>query len=429
MKGSFALACAALIVAGCGSPKTGGTTTSDPYVRAKALGLHTDLTYLSQRTVPEGTDAAPLYEKYAPDYSLETKTAIRDYLGGYSGREEFAPVLENLDFSGIEAITSRPNFVLRSDWSKPIEWLLPELGQTTDMRSALCARALYRVQGDRTTKAAEDIRRVATLLEHLRQYGIAIAQLKRTASLGSLARTAERIATELSDRPQELQLILDEISAIPEPEDLDTIRNEIALARGYIGQLRRGDLSLEDFSGSSLGGTSGPPNPIDVARIDEYGDEIERYVASLYVRCAEVWQDPGRLAAVYEDIESELESTDSDDYETVLTKTIAMIVLPFMTTLQRVEDRQRAYLRTMRIGVAATIMRERDGDWPTLDQAAKYAGTSLQDPFGDRLRYKAKGSKLLVYSVGEDGTDEGGARTRENREDPYDFAVFEVTVR
>ena len=36
---------------------------------------------------------------------------------------------------------------------------------------------------------------------------------------------------------------------------------------------------------------------------------------------------------------------------------------------------------------------------------------------------------LLVYSVGPDGTDEGGARTRKEREDPYDTAVFEVVVR
>ena len=429
MKGILGLACAMVVLAGCSGPKASASAASDPYVRANELGLYTDLTYLSERSVLEGTDSAPLYEEFGRTYSSEITYPLYDYLRGEAGRDVARSILDGLDFSGIEEITSRPNFVLRGDWSKPIEWELSEMSQSRGMTSLLCARALYRVQDGRTGDAAEDLKRVATLQEHMRQYGMAIAQIVRMWNLTILANATQRIAVELSDRPQELRLILDELSEIPEPENLDTIRHEIALARGSIGKLRRGDLSLEQFSGSSLGGPSSPPNPFDVARIDKHGNEIERYVVSLFVRCAEVWQDPKQLASVSQAIESELEGTASDDYQTTLTKTVAMVVFPFVESLQRNEDTQRAYLRTMRIGVAATILQARDGDWPTLDEAAEFAGTSVQDPFGDRLRYEAQGSKLLVYSVGPDGTDEGGARTREERGDPFDLAVFEVTAR
>lgn len=416
---------AMLVLVGCSGPKSGLSVASDPYVRAKELGLYTDLTYLSQRSVPEGTDAAPLYEKLRQNYSWGQTYPLKEYVTGQAGRDVAAPILEGLDFSGIEEITSRPNFVLHRNWSRPIKWIFPEVPQAKEMSYILCARALYRVQDGRTTEAAEDLKRVAALQEHLRQYGMTIAQMVRTSNLAILSLAAEQIAVELSDRPQELRLIMDELCKFPEPEDFDTIRHAIALARGYIGQLRRGDLGLEEF----MGGPSAASNPFDVARIDKHGDEIERYLTSLYVRCAEVWQDRDQLVSVLQGMEDELEATAADDYEAVLTKAIAMMLLPTnLDDLSAHEDMQRAYLRTMRIGVAATILRARNGDWPTLDDAAKYAGASSQDPFGDRLRYKAEGPKLLVYSVGEDGTDEGGARTREGREDPYDLAVFKVTA-
>ena len=85
----------------------------------------------------------------------------------------------------------------------------------------------------------------------------------------------------------------------------------------------------------------------------------------------------------------------------------------------------------MRIGVAATILQARNGEWPTLAEAAEYRCTSLDDPFGKRLRYKAEGARLLVYSVGPDGIDGGGARrkTGQTGRDAFDIAVFEVTVR
>ena len=430
MKGNLVFVCATLVLVGCSGPKAGVSAVSDPYARAKELGLYTNLTYLSQRSVREGTDAAPMYEKLGQNYSWGQTYPLKEYVMGQAGRDVAAPILEGLDFSGIEEITSRPNFVLHRNWSRPIEWISPETYQAKEMSYILCARALYRVQDGRTNEAAEDLKRVAALQEHMRQYGMPIAHLVRSSNLAILARAAEQIAVELSDRPQDLRLILDELSAIHEPEDLDTIRHEIAMARGYIGQLRRGDVSLKELASSPLDPPSPPANPFDVARIDKHGDEIERYVTSLFVRCAEVWQDRDQLASVNQAIEDELEATAWDDYKAVLTKLIATMVLPmFMDSLRAQEDKQRAYLRTMRIGVAATILRARDGDWPTLDEAAKYAGSSVQDPFGDRLRYKAEGPKLLVYSVGEDGTDEGGARTREEREDPYDLAVFEITAR
>lgn len=430
MKGIAVFASVVLVVAGCSSPKSGASVASDPYVRAKALGLYTDLTYLSERTVPEGTDAAPLYEEFGFNYTWETYEPLLEYLRGESDRDAVATILDGLDFPGVEKIASRPNFVLNRDWSKPIEWLLPEISQSKDMTRALCARALYRVQDGRTSEAAEDFRRIATLQKHMSQYGMSLSQLARISNLAIVAITTEQIANELAGRPEELQLILDELAAIAEPEDFDTIRSEIAFAISSFRYVRRGDMSLDTFTDTSLGGSITPPNPFDVARIESHGDDIERYVVSLFIRCAEVWQDREQLAATYQDIQDELGAKGSDYGET-LAKIVALVILPMLDGLQEVEDKQRAHLRSTRIGVAATILRARDGVWPTLDMAAEYAGTSLDDPFGDRLRYKADGARLLVYSVGPDGTDEGGARRRNRQtvEDPFDIAVFEVTVR
>ena len=129
MKGIAVLLGLVLVAAGCSSlntvtPSASNTQVrsgaSDPYVRAKALGLYTDLTYLSQRSVPEGTDAAPLYEEFGLDYNWETSGPLLEYLRGESDRNDIAAILDGLDFTGVEKIASRPNFVLSRDWSKPI---------------------------------------------------------------------------------------------------------------------------------------------------------------------------------------------------------------------------------------------------------------------------------------------------------------------
>ncbi|MCH7903606.1 MAG: hypothetical protein IH944_03460 [Armatimonadetes bacterium] len=430
MKGIALFASVVFVVVGCSSPKSGASAASDPYVRAKALGLYTDLTYLSQRSVPEGTDAAPLYEEFGFNYTWETRNPLLEYLRGESDRDAVATILDGLDFPGVEKIASRPNFVLNRDWSKTMEWLLPEISQSRDMTRALCARALYRVQDGRTSEAAHDFRRIATLQEHMSQYGMSLSQLTRISNLAIVAITTEQIANELVSQPEELQLILDELAAIAEPEDFDTIRSEIAFAISSFRYVRRGDMSLDTFTDTSLSGSITPPNPFDVARIESHGDDIERYLVSLFVRCAEVWQDREQLAATYQDIQDELGAKGSGYGET-LAKIVALVVLPFLDSHQEVEDKQRAHLRSMSIGVAATIMRARNGEWPTLAEAAEYGGTSLDDPFGKRLRYKADGARLLVYSVGPDGIDGDGARrhTGQTGRDAFDTAVFEVIVR
>ena len=131
------------------------------------------------------------------------------------------------------------------------------------------------------------------------QYGMSLSQLTRISNLVIVAITTEQIANELAGRPEELQLILDELAAIAEPEDFDTIRSEIAFAISSFRYVRRGDVSLDTFTDTSLSGSITPPNPFDVARIESHGDDIERYLVSLFVRCAEVWQDREQLAATY----------------------------------------------------------------------------------------------------------------------------------
>ena len=71
----------------------------------------------------------------------------------------------------------------------------------------------------------------------------------------------------------------------------------------------------------------------------------------------------------------------------------------------------QAVLRCMLIAIAAERHRLRHGAWPgsTAELVSAFLPELPLDPFnGQELRYKRLPDGIVIYSVGADGTDEGG---------------------
>jgi hypothetical protein len=88
----------------------------------------------------------------------------------------------------------------------------------------------------------------------------------------------------------------------------------------------------------------------------------------------------------------------------------------------RVERRTRALLSTGAAAVAAERFRRERGRWPEslAELTPAYLKAAPPDPFdGQPLRLRRLADGLVIYSVGENGTDDGGNLT----DDPADLGV------
>jgi hypothetical protein len=96
---------------------------------------------------------------------------------------------------------------------------------------------------------------------------------------------------------------------------------------------------------------------------------------------------------------------------------LVKLLFPAMEKVSEACRREQAQLRCMIVALAAERYRQKHGDWP--ESLGKLVPEMLSaiplDPFdGEPLRYKRLGHGVVVYSVGVDGVDNGGALDGEN---------------
>jgi len=91
-------------------------------------------------------------------------------------------------------------------------------------------------------------------------------------------------------------------------------------------------------------------------------------------------------------------------------------LVPALTKLQMAVARAQAWVRTARVGLALETFRAKTGAYP--DSLGALVPSLLPelplDPFtGGGLLYRLEDKELLVYSVGDNGKDDGGLRETE----------------
>jgi hypothetical protein len=90
---------------------------------------------------------------------------------------------------------------------------------------------------------------------------------------------------------------------------------------------------------------------------------------------------------------------------------LAYAVVPGLSRTITIETRVIAHLRTARAGLAIQRYRLAKGELPDMlaELVPDYFDTVPKDPFdGNELRYKKRGTGFVIYSIGEDLSDDGG---------------------
>jgi len=88
------------------------------------------------------------------------------------------------------------------------------------------------------------------------------------------------------------------------------------------------------------------------------------------------------------------------------------LLLPALSAAVKAEDRAMAYSSMSQVALALAAYRAEDGAYPAhLTQLCpKYLAAVPEDPFSTGpLRYKRTEAGYVVYSVGANGKDDGGA--------------------
>ena len=109
------------------------------------------------------------------------------------------------------------------------------------------------------------------------------------------------------------------------------------------------------------------------------------------------------------------------------------MIMPALSRVTAIDVRNVAQLHTARVGLAVQRYRLATGNLPDAlaDLVPAYLDAVPKDPFdGKELKYKKLETGFVVYSIGEDGSDDGGKeRPRERTSPPAQWDVTFIVQR
>jgi len=108
---------------------------------------------------------------------------------------------------------------------------------------------------------------------------------------------------------------------------------------------------------------------------------------------------------------------------------LAKFLVPGIDRLAEEDAHHAGLIRAARAGLAVERYRLARGELPARldDLVPEYLKAVLMDPIdGKQLRYKKLEKGYVVYSIGPDGTDDGGKKREKSYAEPGSDATFTV---
>ena len=284
------------------------------------------------------------------------------------------------------------------DYSAGFATLIPHLSEMRKSLFLLNLEALLHAENGQTAASIDSVLSGFGFARSLAKEPSTISQLVRVACDGLTLSALERIMnrSELTDE-QLIELI----------ERLDKVEHSSDLTSAFVGERCMG---LDFFTAPETIGPGTfegmPARPIlmlcrAVGLVD--------MDAVIYLDLMNDYLEANRLP-----YSQRQEAVDAVTDELESTSQIHIFVRSLMSALSRVttiELRAIAHLRTARVGLAIQRYRLAAGALPdTLsDLVPAYLDAVPNDPFdGNQLRYERRGAGFVIYSVGEDLSDDGG---------------------
>jgi hypothetical protein len=250
--------------------------------------------------------------------------------------------------------------------------------------------------GDGAT-AWELITQQLRLADLLREEPVLISQLVRIAVVKMAVSTLQEVAVlapPSADRYRQLDALLDRL------DDVEPMAAALEGERLFFGDwvFAQTPEKIRELLKTEAGGKD-----IPALTVEQLAVEHAAYTAAL-VRLTELARQP------YYSAKDDLAAVESKAVraDTAVLKAI----LPALGSCCKKAADGQAILRVTRVGLRLQAQRAQQGAYPAALEAGLLAGIPAEkqvDPFtGRALCYRQEGEGFVLYSVGPDGTDDGG---------------------
>jgi len=297
------------------------------------------------------------------------------------------------------------------DLSKGFEALMPDLSNIRDGAKLLNLEAILHTENGKPEKVVDSITSTFGLARSISKEPILVSQLVRIACQSLAVSTLEHAInrTEFTD-----EQLVSLIGTLVNAEDLS------AMTRAFAGERCAGHSIFKMPAVQIPRLADGGSSPLSVVAIALYRfagladmdaivylDIMGDYIESFKLPPEQQQEAAGAVNARFE--------------KTSRIHVLLHIIMPALSRVISIDVRTVAQLRTAQAGLAVQGYRLAAGRLP--DTLAELVPTYLdavpKDPFdGKDLRYKKLEAGFVIYSIGEDGNDDGGKEKPRKRTKP-----------
>jgi hypothetical protein len=292
--------------------------------------------------------------------------------------------------------------------------------------SVLQHEALLLAQEGKSDKAVEATRGIVVSGRSVGDEPLLISLLIRVSCQAIAVNTLERVLALGEPSAGELKK-MQELLELEASEQLlvNAMRGERAGEHELMLAMKSGNARLSAVAGASGGGSAAADLAGATLARGSHGRLLR--LMTDHVEAAKL--PPEEQGEAFQQLEVRVKKA-KVEYDVVIA-----LLMPAMMKVSEASRRNQAALRCAIGAVAAERYRRDKGRWPaTLNDLTgdylKAVPTDLYD--GKPLRYKRLADGVIVYSVGPDRQDNGGARNRTNplaKGTDYGFRLWDVAAR
>jgi hypothetical protein len=311
---------------------------------------------------------------------------------------------ETLEFLDKAAAIEHCRYDL--DFSQGGMLIVPNLNEMKKCAQLLAEQTMLLAHQGNGDAAAENIARQLALGESLKKEPILISQLVRMALIALSGSSVEYILNQTTLTDEQLTALQQQLSRVYQDEPMVMgLIGERCFLISYFGNPQQLGLPTAPGGLLRITGVADRNVMVSLELLGQYIDAMKLPGHQRLLRCREISAEVDDLSFFYS-----------------LTK----ITMPAFERLVQIDLRVAAGVDCARVALGIERYRLAKGSLPKVldDLVPQYIDKAPIDPFdGKPLRYKLTEPGYIVYSIGADGTDEGGLEKgkRKDHSAPYDW--------
>jgi hypothetical protein len=288
----------------------------------------------------------------------------------------------------------------------PFNTLLPDIQETRRVAALLRFDAMHRAQHRDIPAALLSCRAGLNAGRSVGDEPFIISQLVRIACLAIACNSIERALAQGEATEADLALVQQLLAEEDRhPTMLVCMRGERAVIDDFFTKLENGTISTKEVEG--LGSREMFAGDLQTRIFGLSRSTIRRE----HVRSLEVMTRLVEIAGMPEHKQAAEEGKIDQQFRTRREVSLSMMLLPSVLKISEACRRKKTQVRALMVAVAVERYRLKEKAWPNSlsDLVPRFLPAVPLDPYdGKPLRYVKRADGVTVYSVGADGSDDGG---------------------